>query len=111
MKKYIPVALAFAAPFVAFAQNLQSLLSTVQNLLNAVIPILITLAVVYFFWGLAQYIWNAGDDAKKEGRQRMIWGLVALFVMVSVWGIISLFGSTFNIQQGGSGANLIPRVQ
>lgn len=111
MKKYIPAAVAFAAPFVALAQNLQSVFSTIQNLLNLIIPILITLAVVLFFWGLARYIWSAGGDEKEGGKQIMIWGLVALFVMVSVWGILGLFGSTFNIQQGGSGSNLIPRVQ
>lgn len=112
MKKYIPAAIASAMPFVAFAQNLQSVFSTIQNLLNLIIPILITLAVVLFFWGLAKYIWSVGDEgAKNDGKKIMIWGLVSLFVMVSVWGILGLFGSTFNIQQGGSGSNLIPRVQ
>ena len=110
MKKYIPATIISALPFIAFAQTLDNVFITIQNLLNLVIPILITLAVVLFFWGLAKYIWSEGED-KEGGKNIMIWGLVALFIMVSVWGILSLFGNTFNIQQGGSGSNLIPRVQ
>jgi hypothetical protein len=32
----------------------------------------------------------------------MIWGIVALFVMVSVWGLVRFIGNAFNIEQGGS---------
>lgn len=111
VKKYVPIGLGFAAPFVAFGQNIQGVLGVVQNLLNLVIPILITLAVVTFFWGLAKFIWSIGDEnAKADGKKIMLWGLVALFVMVSIWGIIGLIGNTFSIRQGGSGSNLIPRV-
>lgn len=113
LKKYIPIGLGFATPFVAFAQNIQGVLGVIQNLLNLIIPILITLAVVTFFWGLAKFIWSIGgeENAKADGKKIMLWGLVALFVMVSIWGIIGLLGNTFSIRQGGSGSNLVPRVQ
>ena len=41
----------------------------------------------------------------------MIYGVIALFVMVSVWGLVGLIGNTFGIQQGG-GAIIpsIPRI-
>ncbi len=95
----------FGAPALALAQTatIESSLSKVKNILDIVIPILITLAVVFFFWGLGQYILNSGDEeGQKEGRSRMIWGIVALFVMVSVWGLVGLIGGTFNIQAGGT---------
>jgi len=117
MKKFVlPLFALFAVPALVFAAGasgtLTSVLGTVQTILNALIPILITLAVVYFFWGLAQYILQAGSsDAKDEGRQKMIWGIIALFVMVSIWGILGLLANTFDIKAGGSGDDLIPKIQ
>ena len=113
LKKYIPASLSFALPFVALAQtNLGSVISKLQNLLDALIPLLVTLTIVFFFWGLAQYVFNSGsEESKEEGKNKMIWGLVAIFIMVSIWGIIGLFGTTFDIKQGSSGSNLIPTVR
>ena len=112
MKKIIFPVATFALPVVALAATVNSVINQVQDILNLVIPILITLAVIYFFWGLANYILGAGDEGKREeGRNIMIWGIIALFVMVSVWGLIGLIGSTFGITPGQSGAGYIPRVQ
>jgi len=113
IKKFIPGGLAFLVPFAALAQsNLGSVLTKIQTLLNQLIPILVTLTIIYFFWGLAQYVLNSGsEEAKEEGKNKMIWGIVAIFVMLSIWGIVGLIGNTFGITPGQSGANLIPRVQ
>lgn len=86
--------LAFLAPLAASAQSLQplaNLIGAVARLVGALVPILITLALVAFFYGLVKYLWGAGGkgDAKK-GRDLMIWGLITMFVMVSVWGIVRL---------------------
>ncbi len=70
-----------------------------------------TLALIFFFWGLAKYILSAGDEEKKtEGRNIMIYGVIALFVMVSVWGLTTLLGNTFGVTGGGApdSAPLIP---
>lgn len=100
MKKAIVVGGAWALPFVAFAQTLQTVLATVSNILGILVPILITLAVIVFFWGLIQYL--MGDmEEKAKARTIMIWGVIALFVMVSVFGLIQLLGNTFGIRQGG----------
>jgi hypothetical protein len=72
---------------------------------NSVIPLILTLAVVVFIWGVVQYVINTDDEAKKaKGRQFMIWGIIGLAVMVSVWGLVSILGNTFHI------ANVIPQV-
>jgi hypothetical protein len=47
------------------------------------------LAILFFFYGLALYILKAGDpEAAAEGKSIMIWGILALFVMTSIYGII-----------------------
>ena len=62
--------------------------------------IVIALALLYFFWGLARFILNAGDeDAQKAGKSIMLWGIIAFFVMVSVWGIVNFIGNAFNFDE------------
>ena len=104
MKKaaFISVSL-FAVPMIAFAQTLgplRQLIAAVGGIVAALVPILITLALVVFFFGLVKYLWGSnGEQDHKQGRSLMIWGLIALFVMVSVWGIIRLVGSALNVNQ------------
>ena len=81
--------------------NLQGLIAFAGNILNSLIPLMIALALVVFFWGLVQYIINPGEGHDK-GKSVMIAGLVALFVMVSVWGIIRLAQNTLGVTSGGS---------
>lgn len=78
--------------------DLFGILEVVGDLINLATPIVVALALLYFFWGLATYILGAGNkDNKDKGREIMIWGIVALFIMVSVWGIINVVRDTFNI--------------
>ena len=64
---------------------------------------MITIAVIYFFWGLGQYIIMSESEEKKvAGRDKMIYGIIALFVMVSVWGLVGIVGGTFGVNQGSS---------
>ena len=100
MKKTALIASAlFAAPFFAFAQttNLQGLIQEAGGLLNSLIPLLMAAALVVFFWGLIQYIRSAGEGEHSTGRNIMIAGIVSLFVMVSVWGLVRFLQSTLHI--------------
>lgn len=103
MKKVILAALVFA-PSLAFAQqlsNLENLVRSIGRLINLALPIVVAIALLAFFWGLVKFIFNAHEeDARKEGKQLMIWGLVGLFVMVSVWGLVRFIGNALEIQQG-----------
>jgi uncharacterized membrane protein len=67
-------------------------------LIATLIPIMITLAVLVFFWGLVKYIMSASDETAKEGgKNLMIWGMIALFVMVAFWGILGYFQNTLGL--------------
>lgn len=73
---------------------------------SSVIPLIIALAVVMFIWGVVQYVINNEEEAKKEkGKQFMIWGIIGLTVMVSIWGLVRILGSTFGIE------NAIPQLK
>jgi membrane-anchored glycerophosphoryl diester phosphodiesterase (GDPDase) len=58
--------------------------------LNQVIPILITLGVVYFIWGVLSYAIAKDEEAKTKGRGAMINGIIALAVIVSIWGLVNI---------------------
>jgi len=87
-----------ALPALASAASLFDTLSLFNTFLNALIGLFITLAIVVFFWGLIKYLWDVGgSEDKSEGLQIMMYGVIAIFVMVSIWGIIRLLQNTFKV--------------
>ena len=93
MKKIISLGavLGVVAPLSVFAASDASyILGVIGTLLGYIIPILITLAVVYFIWGVIQYTMAGDEEKKKKARGMIIQGLIGLFVIVAFWGILSL---------------------
>lgn len=88
-------------PMVAFAQGTGPLavtLASISSIVTFLIPLMLAIAVLIFFWGLVKYIANASDEAAKEsGKTLMIWGMIALFVMVAFWGIIGYVQTSFGL--------------
>ena len=82
---------------------LMKLLGTAQLLVSRLVPFMVGLAVVVFFWYLIQFIWKANEDPGKreEGLKGMGYSLLAIFVMVSVWGIIAMASSVLGVSVGG----------
>ena len=83
-----------------------------QKLLRSLATLFATAAMGIFFFGIAQYIWGAreGDDTKiKNGNKFMRWGLVALFVMFSIWGIVTYVQRIFRIE--GQNTIIIPQIE
>ena len=98
MKKIITGALLLSPMFAFGAGGITGTITTVQGVINSLVPLLMALAVVAFFWGLVKYIANADDEAAKEsGKTLMIWGMVAIFVMVAFWGIIGYFQTSLGL--------------
>jgi TRAP-type C4-dicarboxylate transport system permease small subunit len=81
-------------------KGLNALIKTSQSIITSIlIPLAFALCLLYFFWGIAKYIRGAGDEkAVEEGRRIMVWGVVALFVVSSIWGIIVFIRQEFNIR-------------
>ena len=73
--------------------------SVVKNAINVILPVIISLAVLYFLWGLFLYI--KSDDAAKQAEARMyiLWSVIFIAVMVSVWGLVNILTSTFNLDK------------
>lgn len=65
------------------------------HILNPIITLLFAAALVMFLWGVFQmFSGGDSDDARMVGRQHMIWGVVGLFIMVAVYGILNIVCNT-----------------
>ncbi len=84
-------------PVIAQVTDFKSFVAVVTgNILKPLVPLIVTLALVYFLWGASKYILHGGDETKRaEGQKMMIYGVIALFVMVSVWGFVLVLQNTF----------------
>lgn len=70
----------------------------VDLIINPLIGLLFAVSVVLFIWGLFRLIWNNGDTEEiKKGKQALTWGLVGIFIMFSVFGILEVVTNTFGV--------------
>jgi hypothetical protein len=71
-------------------------LSRISGIVNLAVPILGSLAFVVFLWGIVKYIYSAGDENKKtEAKNYIIYGLIGMFILVALWGILGIVLNTF----------------
>lgn len=102
------VGAAVMMPAAASAETLGHTISTISKIINGLIPIVLAIAVLVFFWGLAMYMFNTSDTSKRtEGINIMFMGIIAIFVMVSIWGIIRILQQTFKVE---SGSPIVPEA-
>jgi len=74
-------------------------------LTKTIIPLLFTLATAAFIWGIIQYFLNPDNEEKrKAGKSYMLWGLISLFVMIAMWGLVGIIANTFGVP------NLLPQL-
>lgn len=74
--------------------TLFGVLCRVGQFLNAIVPVLIALGVIYFVWGVVTYVVASEEEAKKAGRDRIIYGIIGLAVIIGVWGLVNLLRNT-----------------
>ncbi len=87
--------IAYAAP----STDLNGFLINLDKyIINPLIVFLFALAMVFFLYGVFEFIMNAGNDEKKtSGKSHMLWGVVGLTIMMGVWFILGVILRTMNI--------------
>ncbi len=86
--------LPLAASAQGAPQTLSELATIVVKLISAATVVLVALAIVVYFWGIFYNMSNFTEGNREQMRAYFFWGIVALFVMVSIWGILSLLSQT-----------------
>lgn len=80
------------ADFDVFLENVN------EEIINPLIMLLFAVALAYFLYGMFEFIsGQASDEKKTTGKSHMLWGIVGLTIMFSVWAILGLLLNTFNI--------------
>lgn len=68
----------------------------ITDFIQPAITLIFALAILYFLWNIAEII-----RASKQGEElanlktKTLWGVIAIFVMVSIWGLVSILVNTF----------------
>ena len=87
-------ALAFAQAYTP-SQGLGGLFNFVNVILNRLVPLIISVAVVYFIYQVFRYTISNDEEARAKAKTDIIYGIIGLFVMVSVWGLVAILQTTF----------------
>lgn len=68
-----------------------SLIQSTSSLFAVLIGVLVLLIFLYFFWGAFDYIRSAEQQTLKEIKDKLLWGILGITVVVSVWGLVYFF--------------------
>ena len=69
-----------------------------DSILNPLIALMFAVAIMYFLWGMFEFIKGADNsEARKTGQSHMIWGVIGLFIMVSVISILKIIINTLGV--------------
>ncbi len=73
----------------------QILSRVIDQAVNPFLLFLFAIAIAIFLWGIFGFILNAdNEDKRAEGKQHLIWGIIGLFIMFGVWGVIRIIQAT-----------------
>jgi hypothetical protein len=75
-------------------QTLGDIINTATEVTLLAVPFLLVLLL--FVWSMGQLIVNLGDaEKKKQARSRIFWGIIVLFVVFSIPGLLAILWVTF----------------
>lgn len=67
-------------------------------IINPLIGLLFAAALVLFMWGGFQFVIGTGtEESRESGKRHLLWGIIGMFIMVSVYGILNILTGTFGI--------------
>ncbi len=103
MKKFIALAFVFFLPLLSFAQTIdndEELVAKALRYGNTAISIIIALAVLYIIYGVFKYLIKGANDeeSRKAGRDVILWGVVGLFVILSIWGLVAILKNSLRTE-------------
>ncbi len=110
MKKIIVGFALLATPVAVFAQNLRvgtgqdlgALITFFQAVLSAATMLIIAAAVVWFLYGVLMFVGAKDSEARDEGRNKIIAGIIGIAVMTSVWGLVRWVTNTAGTGSAGA---------
>lgn len=92
-------------------RNANDVISRLISIGNVVIYLLIGFAVLYIVYVTVMYFIKGkeGDESRHEAGMRILYGIVGLFVILSLWGLVNILINTFNTDNNVP-ANRLPNA-
>jgi uncharacterized membrane protein YidH (DUF202 family) len=83
--------------------------NTVVVIVNPLIQVLFAVALVSFIYGIFEFVRGADQpEVRTKGQQHMLWGIIGLFIMISVFTIIRILLNTIGVT-GSEVPSILPR--
>ena len=60
-----------------------------------IIPLMYALMFLFFVFGVFRYFFTGGEENRATGRVFVLWSLIGMVAVFSVWGVVNLLLSTF----------------
>ncbi len=81
----------FLLPVAASAKTFRQIVEEdIVPLGDQVIYLLYAIAFLFFLFGMARTFFSYNPETREKGKQFAAWGIIALFVLFAVWGIVRL---------------------
>jgi hypothetical protein len=110
ISKIILISSATILPVVASAQTFKELSEDIyMRFMPLLTNFFLTLSMLFFAWGVLNVVITEGDK-KEVAKDRLVWATVALFIMVSFWGILAIVNNTFFKDGLGKGSYTVDNV-
>lgn len=122
MKKILFSTVAFLSPVLAFAQinagnsitgqisDADDVVSRILSFFNVAIYILISLAVLFIIWKIVMHFIKGEGTEKQENLKEIGWGVLGLFIILSIWGLVNILVRTFSLDRNVPNQNQIPQA-
>lgn len=82
----------------ATQQDFSGLLGKISSALNLITSFIVGLAVFVIIWGIFTYLTHAAEEEKRtEARQFIVYGIIGVFLMLSIWGFVNILLNTFHL--------------
>ncbi len=80
-------------------KDIPAILTTVKDFFEQLIPFIVGLTLIFFMFGVFRLVRKGSEDDRKQGKQIIAFGIVALFVMVSVWGLVNVISESVDMKK------------
>ena len=98
IKKITLVIIAFSPALVfAASANFKDFVTNLISIFNDIIvPGIFAVAIFAFILAAFKYTVTSGDeDRVNEAKKTLTYGVLAIFVMISLWGLVNILTNTF----------------
>ena len=78
-------------------RDINSVAQKATNIGDLIIKLAIAFAILWIVVSVVRYLIVGADDeeARKKGEQSILYGVIGFFVILSIWGLVSLLTNSF----------------